>query len=445
MCADLVVDAEFPPALQCLWQPARYIVLYGGRGGAKSWGVARWLIIRALSEGIRVLCTREVQKSISESVKKLLSDQIQAMGLASKFEIQRDYIRALESGAEFFFEGLKGGADKIRSYEGIDVCWVEEAHSVSEDSWRTLTPTIRKPGSQIIVTFNPQLKSDPTFMRFVTNRPSNAVVKKISWRDNPWFPEVLRVEMEDMKRDDYDSYLNVWEGFCKQILSGAVYADELRAAQAQGRIGYVPYEPSLAVNVFADLGWADKTSLWFTQQVGFEYRILKYYEDSQKKWEHYLNYMQAQGFTIDTIFLPHDAKAKQLGTGRSIEEITRAKNFKARIVPRLDIKDGINAVRTIFPNCFFDEKNCEAGLTALRGYRYEVTGEVKENQVWSQKPLHDWASHGADAFRYFAVGSRLPKRKGSSMKLIEEPEVGSDDWLTKLKRGVLGHTESWMR
>lgn len=446
MCAALTTNADFPEALQCLFTPARYIVLYGGRGGAKSWGVARWLIIRALGEGIRVLCTREVQKSIDESVKKLLTDQIKAMGLESEFDIQRDYIRAPKSGAEFFFAGLKDGADKIRSYEGVDVCWVEEAHRVSEASWQTLTPTIRKPGSTIVVTFNPQLETDATYVRFVKNKPSNAIVKKISWRDNPWFPEELRVEMEDLKARDYDSYLNVWEGFCKQILSGAVYADELRAAQAQGRILRVPYEASTSVNVFADLGWADKTSLWFAQHVGYEYRILKFYENSQQKWEHYLGYIQAQGYTIDTIFLPHDAKAKQLGTGRSIEEITRAKGFRVRIVPRLDIRDGINAVRTIFPQCYFDEEGCAEGLKALRSYRYEVQGEIKENQVWSQKPLHDWSSHAADAFRYFAVGSRLPRRRAPAGALIEDPQAFTDDWFSKLKRAVgAGHEQGWMK
>ena len=417
--ADLIINADFPPALECLFRKARYKVLYGGRGGAKSWGAARALLIRATQEGLRVLCAREIQNSIKESVHRLLSDQIKSMGLGPLFDIQRDVIKCISTGAEFFFEGIKHNVDKVKSYEGIDICWVEEAHLVSKDSWDVLIPTIRKAGSEIWITFNPGLKSDETYQRFVVHKRPEWIVKKISWRDNPWFSAELKAEMEHLKERDPDAYLNVWEGFCKQILEGAVYVRELRETQAQGRICEVPYDRTVPVHTFWDLGWADKTVIWFAQAVGFEYHIIDYYENSQQSLDHYLAVVQARGYIYGDDWLPHDARAKQLGTGRSVEELLRSKGRKVRIVPRLSVEDGINAARTLFPQCYFDEEKCEMGLEALRAYRYEVTPGT---QTFSSKPLHDWSSHAADGFRMLAVGLKAPKtpRIGKEKTFIEK-------------------------
>jgi phage terminase large subunit len=274
---------------------------------------------------------------------------------------------------------------------------------VSSFSWDKLIPTIRKEGSEIWISFNPELETDETYKRFVLNPPTESVVEKINWRDNPWFPEVLRQEKDDLKARDIDAYLNVWEGNCRQTLDGAVYASEMRLAQEDNRICRVPYDASKPVNVFADLGWADHTSLWFVQKIGMEYRALRAVQDRQKPWPHYLGLIQSFGYIIEGIWLPHDAQAKQLGTGKSIEEITRASGMPVRIVPRLSVEDGINALRTIFPQVWWDEKLCEDGLSALRRYRYEVD---KVTGQFSKNPLHDDASHFADAARYFAVGMR---------------------------------------
>ena len=190
--------AEFPEKLQCLFRPARYKVLYGGRGGAKSWGIARALLIQGAAKPLRVLCAREIQKSIGDSVHKLLSDQIKALGLAGFYEVQKTVIRG-RNGTEFTFHGLKHNVTNIKSAEGADVCWVEEAQTVSKSSWATLIPTIRKPGSEIWVSFNPELEDDETYQRFVANPPTGAVVVKVNWSDNPWFPDVLRQEKDDLK------------------------------------------------------------------------------------------------------------------------------------------------------------------------------------------------------------------------------------------------------
>jgi phage terminase large subunit len=154
------VDAQFPRKLSLLFRPSRYKVLHGGRGSGKSWGVARALLILAAQKPMRILCTREVQNSILESVHKLLSDQVETLGLSHFYEIQKTTIKG-SNGSQFIFEGLRHNINSIKSMEGVDVCWVEEAEKVTDDSWRILIPTIRAPGSEIWVTFNPHLGDRP--------------------------------------------------------------------------------------------------------------------------------------------------------------------------------------------------------------------------------------------------------------------------------------------
>ena len=180
--------AKFPKKLRFLFEPMRYKVAYGGRGSAKSWSFARTLLIQASRKPLRILCTREVQKSIRDSVHKLLSDQIQALGLGTFYDVQQAVIRG-ENGSEFIFAGLSDQtAESVKSFEGVDIAWVEEAQAVSDRSWGILIPTIRKDGSEIWVSFNPELDTDPTWLRFVENPPPDAVSVPVNYHDNPWFP-----------------------------------------------------------------------------------------------------------------------------------------------------------------------------------------------------------------------------------------------------------------
>jgi phage terminase large subunit len=408
------VEAKFPTKLKPLFAPKRYKVLYGGRGGAKSWGIARALLIQGAERPLRILCAREVQKSIQDSVYQLLIDQITELQLSSFYASTQSEIRGL-NGTKFIFAGLQHNIDSIKSKEGIDIVWIEEAQTVSKSSWDKLVPTIRKEQSEIWVSFNPELEDDETYKRFVKFPPTNSWVEKIGWRDNPWFPQVLRDEKDDLERRDTDAYLNVWEGHCRQVLEGAIYAKELRAATAESRVTRVPYDSLRAVDVFADLGWADSTSLWFAQRVGFEYRLLESYQNSQQAWQHYLQVIQSRGYVIGTVWLPHDAKAKSLATGRTIHEITMASGFRTEITPNIGLEDGINAARTIFKDCWFDADKCADGLSALRRYRYDVDPDTKQ---FSRKPLHDEASHFADAFRYFSVAMRDGKVKKPALPKI---------------------------
>ena len=216
------VDLAFPEKLRPLFEPHRYKVAYGGRGGAKSWGFARALIIRCAERPTRALCAREIQGSIRESVHKLLADQIRDMRLGHAFRVTDTEISCKYTGSTIVFSGLRNNITKVKSMEGIDVCWVEEAEKVSEESWQVLIPTIRKEVkdehgrvisfSEIWATLNPDLVTDPTAQRFIVNTPPDCALMRINWQDNPWFPEILRREMEYAYRVDPEAAAWVWGG-----------------------------------------------------------------------------------------------------------------------------------------------------------------------------------------------------------------------------------------
>jgi phage terminase large subunit len=420
-----IANAQFPSKLSCLFEPekSRYRVLWGGRGGAKSWGVARALLIKGAKSPLRILCAREFQTSIKDSVHKLLCDQIYELGLQGFYEITQNSIRG-KNGTEFAFIGLKNNIANVKSIEGIDIAWVEEAQTTSRVSWNTLIPTIRKQDSEIWVTFNPELETDETYQRFILKPPEKAVVQKINWNDNPWFPETLALEKDALKSRDPSAYQTVWEGLCRLTVDGAIFANEMQVAELDGRITKVNYDPTKPVHAIFDLGWADSTAIWFLQFVGMETRLIRYHEDSQKTISHYLALMQTYGYMYDTLWLPHDAQNKTLASnGKSIEEIVRAAGHKTRIIERTPIADSINAARTIFRNCWFDRENCYDGLQCLRHYRYEVDPETGQ---FSRNPLHDQYSHGADAFRYIGLMINEPKPR----RKVQTQNYGSpNSWM----------------
>ena len=390
---------QFPKKLKCLVEPehSRYRILHGGRGGGKSHSVARMLLCKGVLKTIRVLCAREFQTSIKDSVHKLLVDQIYDLKLEAHYEVTQSTIRG-KNGTEFIFAGIKNNINGLKSIEGIDYCWCEEANNISKLSWDILIPTIRKENSEIWVTFNPELPTDETYKRFILNPPDNAVVQKVNWNDNPWFPAVLDLERQSLMNRDFEAYQNVWEGFTRSTIDGAVFAKEMQRAEADNRICNVPYDPIKPVMAVFDIGWADATAIWFVQFIGMETRLIRYYETTQTTMSEILGKMQTFGYVYDTLYLPHDARNKTIASnGRSIEEIVRAAGFNVRIIERVPIVDSINAARTIFNSCYFDKNNTSAGLDCLRHYRYDVDPDTK---AFSQKPVHDQYSHGADAFRY---------------------------------------------
>lgn len=216
-------DLEIAPAFAAaLDTPARYKVWYGGRGSGKSWCVARLLIALAYTRPVRILCAREFQVSIADSVHRLLSDQIATLNLSDFFTITKTAIKS-HCGGEFIFKGLRHNINEIKSLEGIDVCWVEEAQHVGKDSWSVLIPTIRKTGSEIWVTFNPDLASDETYQRFVVNPPPDTLAQCVNYDRNPWFSDTLYAEMEYCRRVDSDAYRTIWLGEPRAISNAVVF------------------------------------------------------------------------------------------------------------------------------------------------------------------------------------------------------------------------------
>ena len=262
-------------------------------------------------------------------------------------------------------------------------------------------------------------------------------------RDDPaWYTLVLKAsdtgllaeeELLDMRRNLSPSvYEQEMQCSFETAVAGAVYGRELDQAHTEGRICRVPYEPTLPVDLYFDLGLMDATAIWFVQHVRGEIHLIDHHEDSQHTFAHYLQLLQARGYTYRTMWLPPDSKAKELGTGRSIEEMARNAGWRVRIVQTLTVEDGINAARTLFGSMWFDEVRCERGITALRNYRYEA--DMAGTPV-GKRPVHNFASHSSDALRYCAVAMQEAKR--ATFQGYEGPpklrqsirERGSVGWL----------------
>lgn len=217
------MNVQIPKAFKPLFKPERWKIYYGGRGGGKSWSFAHALLVLGVKKRMRILCTREIQGSMKQSVHKLLHQCIERMKLDNFYRVTRDGIYGA-NGTEFIFLGLKHDPNQIKSLEGIDICWVEEAQKITHESWSILTPTIRKQGSEIWVSFNPILDTDPTYQQFiVNNNRDNALVVKVNYYDNPYFSDELRNELEYMKTNDYDEYLHIWEGECRTSTDAQIF------------------------------------------------------------------------------------------------------------------------------------------------------------------------------------------------------------------------------
>jgi len=393
------LQIQIPEKLQPFLEPCRYKVAYGGRGSAKSWTIAQLLVLEAYKKPTRILCAREIQRSISDSVIMLLSDTIYRMGLENFFDIQRAAIHG-KNGSRFIFEGLASNITKIKSMEGIDIVWVEEAEAVSFTSWETLIPTIRKPSSEIWVSFNPRDELDDTYERFVVNPPEESQVLKCNWQDNPWFPEELRKEKDHLKEKDETLYKWIWEGEPVANKDGAYWQKYIRENQVKD----FAIEPNVPVKTFWDLGVSDDMAIWFVQQVGAEIRIIHSYANFGEGLNHYINYLHdfrdRHQIVYGEHWAPHDISVRELTTGKSRLETAQSMGLHFMTVPQMPVEDGIHAVRFMLSRCWFNKSMTQDGLKALKGYRREFD---EGKGVFKQKPLHNWASHYADAFRYFAV------------------------------------------
>jgi phage terminase large subunit len=392
-----LVKWQFPEKAGVLFQPARWKVLYGGRDSAKSWSIARALLLEGAEQPLPIGCFREVQKSIKDSVHQLLSNQVEELGLTGFYDILRDEIRG-DNGTFFRFAGLSAQTrDSIKSFEGLKRAWVEEAQSVTKRSWDILEPTIRAPGSEIWVSFNPEMDTDETYKRLVLNPSPEVVVQKMNWYDNPWRSQVLDAARERMQREAPEDYAHIYEGNCRPAVEGAIYYNEVSKLRSSGRLCNVPYDPMLKVHVITDLGFNDYMSLILVQRVASEIRIIRYIEDRQRYIPSYSQELRDLKLNYGKLYLPHDGKAKHI-TGASAQEQFEALGWQVEIVQDIGLEQGIRKTREVFPRFYIDKTNASELLNRLGRYRRRVNSEGQ-----ASTPMHDDESHGADGTRYLAI------------------------------------------
>lgn len=403
-----------PRKLRPLLEPKRYKGAYGGRGGAKSHFFAEQTLIKAL-QGKRIVCIREVQNSIKDSVKQLLSDKIVKLGLADVFTELDQEIRC-SSGGLIVFKGMQSyNAQNIKSLEAYDIAWVEEAQTLSDNSLSLLRPTIRNPGSELWFSWNPRYKTDPVDQFFRKSPPPEAISVMVNWEDNPWFPEVLRVDMIRDFEKDPDLAEHIWHG-AYGIMQGSILGRWVAKARKEGRINGAEYDPNGApLEISSDIGFRDTASWWFWQPKVGGFALPDYDQDSGLDADDWIIRLRGKldGRKLGKIWLPHDARAKTFASKRSVLEAFLAAfgGDKVGIVPQTRKQDQINAARAIISRCEFNEAACEDGINGLEAWEYEYNPDTL---VFSKEPKHNWASHPSDAFAYGA--QIMQERKPADVK-----------------------------
>lgn len=403
----MTLRVSVPRKLKPLLAPSRYKGAYGGRGGAKSHFFAEQLIVRCYSRATRAVCIREIQNSIKDSVKQLLTDKIASLGLNHAFEVLETEIRG-PKGSLIVFKGMQSyNADNIKSLEAYDIAWVEEAQTLSQHSLDLLRPTLRKDGSELWFSWNPRYKTDPVDKFFRKSPPEGAVSVLINWKDNPWFPEVLRKEMLHDFAVDPDKAEHIWNG-AYGAGQGAILARWVYQAEREGRINdRVRFDPAGApLEISSDLGFRDTAAWWFWQRRVGGFAVFDYDADNGLDADDWLDRLTQRllqhGVSrkqLGRIWLPHDARAKTFQSKHSSIErfVTHFGADKVAIVAQSKKPDQISAARAVLPKCEFNKTACEAGLDGLQAWEYEWN---EENNVFSREPVHNWASHPADAFAY---------------------------------------------
>lgn len=433
------MQIEIPRKLKPLLYPRRYKGAYGGRGGAKSHFFAEQIVIRCYRSHTRVVCIREVQNSIKDSVKQLLGDKIAKLGLDSFFSILESEIRGA-NGSLIIFKGMQSyNADNIKSLEAYDIAWVEEAQTMSQHSLDLLRPTIRKDGSEIWCSWNPRHKTDPVDQFFRRQPPEDAISAMINWRDNPWFPDVLHKEMEHDFSVDPDKAEHIWNGAYGSS-QGAILARWVNVAEKEGRItDSVAFDPAGApVDVSSDIGFRDTASWWYWQRCPGGYRLLKYDGDSGLDADDWIPRIQAtlrELGPLGKVWLPHDARAKTFQSRHSTAErfITGFGAQHVAVVPQSKKLDQISAARAVIDQCEFHATNCEAGLDGLRAWEYEWNDDTN---VFSREPVHNWASHPSDAFAYGCQVMQMVKTEPAKPAPKFIHDVSLDElWATNKRTG----------
>lgn len=402
------VQIDIPTPFQELFQPSkkwRHYIYYGGRASAKSTTVAIFLLVEGMHRKVRILCTREYQNSLKESVHSLLVGLIDKYKLSS-WEVTNDKIRNTRTGSEIIFMGTHNNAQSIKSMENIGIVWCEEASTMSEESMDILIPTIRAEGSFFIWTYNPISEFDPVWVRLAKNPDERTYVRKVNSDEVEQLlsPEII-AEREKMRKENPELFAHIYLGEPLTANTGSVYGRQLARAREDGRIGKVPYDGSAPVYAALDLGVSDSTAICFFQTVGREIHFIDYHESSGEDLAYYTNVLANKPWEYRQIFLPHDAKARELQTGKTREEFFREHGYNNVTILRPSSykfgQDDINmVVRPKFSRCWFDEEKCKRLLECLRAYHFDYDAK---NRLLKDKPCHDWSSHAADAFMYSLI------------------------------------------
>ena len=438
---------EVPRKLKPLLMPARYKGAYGGRGGAKSHFYAEQALVRCYRERTRIVCIREIQDSIRDSVRQLLVDKIAKLGLGTFFRPLDTEIRA-QNGSLIIFKGMQSyNAETIKSLEAYDIAWVEEAQTLSQRSLDMLRPTIRKPCSELWFSWNPRYKTDPVDKFFRKDAPEDSVSVLVNWRDNPWFPEVLRKDMVQDFAKDPDKADHVWNGAYGSS-EGAILSRWVNDAEREGRISntvtFDRHGP--AIEVSSDLGFRDTASWWYWQRRAGGFALLKYEGANGMDADDWIPRIREniEGIvgsrSVGTIWLPHDAKVKTFQSKHtSMEKFISAFGEKhVGVVPQAKKQDQISAARTVIKRCEFNKAQCEDGIDGLLAWEFEWNDD---NNVFSRDPLHNWASHPGDAFAYGAQMMQEHVEEKDKQEPARTLAVGypggatlNDLWRTQIQR-----------
>ena len=426
-----VLQFQTASVFRPLLEPARYKGAWGGRGSGKSHFFAELLIEDAIRiNGMRAACIREVQKSLKQSSKRLIEDKLQAYNLGERagFRVYREVIETPGDGIIIFTGMQDHTADSIKSLEGFDRAWIEEAQSLSHRSLELLTPTMRKEGSEIWASWNPNRPTDAIDQLLRgENKPTGAVVVNANWKHNPWISNVLVQEKDDCLRMTPDRYPHVWEGEYATVLEGAYYARHLSDAQLEGRIGFFGKDPLVKVHAVWDIGGtskkSDATAIWIVQFIGEEVRLLDYYEAVGQPFESHVHWLRDRGYEDALMVLPHDGRKHDMVYKVTPEGFLHDAGFTVESIPNQGagaVLSRIEAARRMFPSCRFQDERTKGGREAL-GWYHEKRDEARGLGLG---PEHDWSSHGADAFGLIAV-----YRQGIGQ---------TDSWGDTIRRNIQG-------
>jgi len=397
---------------------------YGGRGSAKTRTFAKMSAVRAYiwamagRAGI-ILCGRQYMNSLADSSMEEIKAAIRETDwLLPHFDIGEKYIRTadhLPGRVDYTFAGLDRNIDSIKSKSRILLGWVDEAEPVTEEAWTKLIPTLREEDSELWVTWNPESERSATHKRFRMSDDPRFKIVELNWRDNPWFPDILERQRQRDQRERPDQYDHIWEGDFAKVLEGAYYASHLTQARAEGRVGRVAADPLMQYLAFLDIGGtglnADACAIWIAQWVGTHIRFVDYYEAQGQPLATHVTWLRENGYGRATVVLPHDGLQSDKVHAVSYHSALTQAGFDVVVVKNQGKGAAlarVNAARRLFPSMYFDEEKCKHGLAALGHYHERRDAE----RGIGLGPMHDWASHGADAFGLCAVAYEQPDHRG---------------------------------